>query len=69
MHQTKYWHCVEEGEKSSLTIFVRDCRVYYEAHHGWARRKNFQNKSSQKAENANLIIFFADTVTFAYMVF
>ena len=28
MHQTQYWHCVEEGEKSSLTIFVRDCRQF-----------------------------------------
>ena len=27
MHQTQYWHCVEEGEKSSLTIFVSDCRI------------------------------------------
>ena len=25
MHQTQYWHCVEEGEKSSLTIFVQTC--------------------------------------------
>ena len=26
MHQTKYWHCVEMVEKSSLTIFVNGCR-------------------------------------------
>ena len=26
MHQTQHWHCVEEGEKSSLTVFESDCR-------------------------------------------
>ena len=26
MHQTIYWHYVEVGENSSLTIFVNDCR-------------------------------------------
>ena len=28
MHQTKYWHCADEGEKNSLTMFVNDCRFF-----------------------------------------
>ena len=28
MHQTIYWHYVEVGENSSLTIFVNDCSFF-----------------------------------------